>query len=67
MRNFRILEDNITRKKKKKESTDYTPSRDIKRRGSPDTCVCQQGAGLNREAGAACIGWGPGLKALRTI
>ena len=54
-------------KEKKKESADYTPSLGIQQRGSLNTRVCQHQLVLNREAGAACIGWGAGLNALRTI
>ena len=67
VRSFGILEGNINRRKKKKESADYTPSLGIQQRGSLNTRVCQHQLVLNREAGAACIGWGAGLNALRTI
>ena len=62
---FRISEGNITKRKKRKEPTDYSPSHE-QQRGSLDAHIRQQW-GLNREAWAACIGWGPGLNALRTI
>ena len=52
-------------KEKKKEPTDYSPSHE-QERSSPDAHIRQQW-GLNREAWAACIGWGPSLNALRTI
>ena len=52
---------------KKKKTPDYVTSCNSQWKGSLDTCVCQQQWGLNRETWAACIGWGPGLNALRTI
>ena len=69
MGSFGILEGNINGREKK-EPTDYASSLDSQQRGNPpalrlvSTSIEQE---LNREAWAACIGWGPGLNALRTI
>ena len=64
---FGILEGNITGRKKIIEPTDYalamTPSGEVAR----SLASTSSELGLNREMWAACIEWGLGLNALRTI
>ena len=68
MGSFGISEDNITGRKKKKKNPQIMqlaaiPSREVDR-----TLVSASSEqGLNREVRASCIGWRPGLNALRTI
>ena len=67
MGSFGISEGNITGRKKIKEPTDYglatTPSGEVARLLASTSSEW----GLNREMRAACIEWGLGLNALRTI
>ena len=38
-----------------KKNTEYMPNCNSQWRSSPDTCVCPQQVGLNREARVACL------------
>ena len=40
----------------KKKTKDYIPNRNSQWRSSPDTRVCHQRVGLNREVQVACLG-----------
>ena len=51
----------------KKKNTDYAPSHNSQRRGSPDSESASSEQRLNREVWASYLGWGLGLNALREI
>ena len=51
--------------RKKKEPTDYVPSQTSSGEVAWTLESASSKQGLNREAWNACLGWGPGLHALR--